>query len=75
MLHIKDQNDACIGVTEYEFEQVIHGHSYITLAGGAYPVFENNDAMINSYLMISPSESIVLIHSCRQEIIKYFPSN
>ena len=63
MLHIIGQNDSCVddlSVTKDEFEQFIRLHGDITLAGGAHPVFENNDTMINSYLMISPDGNIIL---------------
>lgn len=61
MLHIKGQNDDCmekLAITDNEFKDFIDRHNHIRLRGGAKPVFESNDDMKDSYVMLSPSGKI-----------------
>ena len=62
MLHIKGQNDDCmekLGITDEQFKDFIGRHEHIRLRGGVKPVFESNDDMEGSYLMLSPSGKII----------------
>jgi radical S-adenosyl methionine domain-containing protein 2 len=63
VLHIKGQNDEYfprLSITENEFEKFILKNKNIVLKGGAQPIFERCDDMIDSYFMISPSGNIIL---------------
>jgi radical S-adenosyl methionine domain-containing protein 2 len=63
VLHIRGQNDEYfprLSITGDEFEQFISKNQDIVLKGGAQPLFERCDDMIDSYFMISPSGNVIL---------------
>lgn len=63
ILHIRGQNDEYfprLSITGKEFEQFISRNQDIVLNGGAQPVFESCDDMVDSYFMISPSGNVIL---------------
>ncbi len=62
MLHIEGQNDDCmerLAITDEQFKDFIERHKHIRLIGGVKPVFESNDDMKDSYVMLSPSGKII----------------
>lgn len=62
MLHIKGQNDNCVkelAITDKEFNDFVNRHEHIRLIGGAKPVFESNEDMKGSYLILSPSGKVI----------------
>ncbi|WNY26774.1 hypothetical protein MsAm2_05500 [Methanolapillus ohkumae] len=61
-LPILNQNDKFnerFQITDFQFKNFQKMHKNIRLVGGILPVFESNEDMTNSYLMISPSGKIV----------------
>jgi radical S-adenosyl methionine domain-containing protein 2 len=61
-LPIKGQNDKNIQniqVSGIEFDQFIKTNKDIVLSSGDSPVFETNDDMVDSYLMIGPNGSVI----------------
>ena len=62
VLHIEGQNDECmkkLAITDNEFKDFIERHKHIRLSGGEKPVFESNDDMTGSYVILSPSGKII----------------
>lgn len=65
-LHIKGQNDyyvSKLSVTDEEFDHFKKLNEKVELSGEKKPVFENCNAMLDSYFMISPSGNIILNHN------------
>lgn len=65
-LHIRGQNDHYVSelsVTDEEFDIFKKLNEKVELDGEKKPVFENCDAMLDSYFMISPSGNILLNHN------------
>jgi radical S-adenosyl methionine domain-containing protein 2 len=62
-MHIPGQNDNCVdslAITNKEFETFKKRHYNVTLKNGIKPVFESEEMMLESYLMISPSGKIFM---------------
>lgn len=62
MLHIKGQNDNCVkelAINDKEFNDFVSRHEHIRLIGGVKPIFESNEDMKGSYLILSPSGKII----------------
>ena len=62
-LHISGNNDEYneeMIITDDQFELFIKNNEGIVLDGGAKPIFEKNEDMVSSYLMISPSGDLIL---------------
>ncbi|WP_321416481.1 viperin family antiviral radical SAM protein [uncultured Methanomethylovorans sp.] len=61
-LPIKGQNEKEIEnyqVSELDFDQFVKMNKDIVLSSGDSPVFETNDDMVDSYLMIGPNGSVI----------------
>lgn len=72
VLHITGQNDACIrelGINNEEFGYFVKNHQSVRLRGGIAPIFERNNAMIDSYFMIGPSGNVIINHGGRYQEI------
>lgn len=62
MLHIKGQNDSCINdlsITDQQFESFRIHHQDVRLQNNKKPIFESNDDMIGSYLILDPSGKVL----------------
>lgn len=62
MLHIKGQNDRCVeelSITDNEFKNFVKRHEHVHLIGRSKPVFESNEDMKGSYLILSPSGKVI----------------
>lgn len=62
-LHVPGQNDHAVGdlaITAEEFEAFSKRHEDIILKSGAKPVFETDELMLESYLMVAPSGNIFM---------------
>jgi len=74
MLHIKGQNDNCVkelAITDDEFNDFVNRHKNIRLIGGAKPVFESNEDMKDSYLILSPSGKVIINSSGSYHSIEF----
>jgi radical S-adenosyl methionine domain-containing protein 2 len=61
MMHIRGENDEAVedlAITSDQFGQFVERHRRFVLKNGMVPVFESNDAMENSYFMITPGGSV-----------------
>lgn len=73
VLHIKGQNDEYIKdleITKEEFNTFIEINKSIVLSNGQSPVFESNEDMIDSYLMLEPSGNIMGNHGQVKNVIQ-----
>lgn len=62
ILNIKGQNDehySGLSITADEYSHFIRFNQNIKLQNGQKPIFETNDDMIDSYLMISPGGNLI----------------
>lgn len=62
-MHVPGQNDHCIdslAITNAEFEAFKERHSGVTLKNGIKPIFESEEMMLESYLMVSPAGNIFM---------------
>jgi radical S-adenosyl methionine domain-containing protein 2 len=62
-MHVPGQNDHCIdslAIKRSEFEAFKKSHSGLRLKNGLKPVFESEEMMLESYLMISPAGNIFM---------------
>lgn len=74
MLHIKGQNDNCVkelGLTDRKFTNFVKRHEHIRLIGGTKPVFENNEDMKGSYLILSPSGKVISNSNASYQILEF----
>lgn len=71
MLHVKYQNDDAVHllISREEFDQFITKNGDFRLPNGNSPVFEYDDDMVSSYLMIGPDGSLI---SNTQKVIKHY---
>lgn len=63
MLHIHGQNDTCVrdlAISENEFDLFVKSHTNFRLKNGTSPIFESQQDMVDSYLMIFPSGNVVV---------------
>jgi radical S-adenosyl methionine domain-containing protein 2 len=62
-MHIPGQNDHCVdllAITKDEFEAFKARHSNYTLKNGINTIFESDEMMRESYLMVSPTGNIFM---------------
>lgn len=63
LMHVPGQNDHCINqlsINEHEFEEFKQRHSAVVLKNGLKPIFEYQELMLDSYMMISPWGNIFM---------------
>lgn len=72
-LLLKGQNDEALNlsITTEEFENFKKINGHLILKNGTKPIFESNDDMLDSYLIIGPDGNIILSQNYERSVIPF----